>query len=108
MRLARLRKERGFTQLSFALEVGISQRMIAYYEKHAKRPPLEKLETMAKILKVSINEILGTTPPVKLRGNTQEAYLQRKLLKVTQFSKADQKVVVGMIDALASKPNKGN
>ena len=103
MRLAQLRKAKGFTQRDFADNVGVSQRMIAYYEKHAKRPPLEKLEGIAKALTISIDELLGVKPVKKLRGATKNAYLQRKLQLVTEFPKSDQKVVVGMIDALSAK-----
>ena len=103
MRLAELRRAKGFTQRDFAENVGVSQRMIAYYEKHAKNPPLEKLDAIAKALKISIDELLGVKPVKKTRGTTKDAYLQRKLQLVTNFPKSDQKVIINMIDALMVK-----
>ncbi len=38
-RLATLRKAAGITQTAFAAEIGISQRMMAYYESPAAHPP---------------------------------------------------------------------
>ena len=39
-RLAKLRNESGFSQRVLAREMGISQRMIAYYEKETTHPPI--------------------------------------------------------------------
>jgi transcriptional regulator with XRE-family HTH domain len=103
MRLAQLRKEKGFTQRDFADNVGISQRMIAYYEKHVKRPPLEKLEGIARALNITIDELLDVKTIKKQRGAPKNAYLQRKLQLVTEFPKADQKIVTNIIDALYEK-----
>ena len=102
-RLASLRTAKGFTQREFAQCVGVSQRMIAYYEKHAKRPPLEKLEAIAKALGITIDDLLGVAPIKKMRGAPKDAYLTRKLQQVQKLSKSDQKIVVNMIDALATK-----
>ena len=80
--------------------------MIAYYEKHAKRPPLEKLEAIVKALGITIDDLLGVTPVKRMRGAPKDAYLVRKLQQVQKLSKTDQKIVVNMIDALATKTNK--
>jgi len=42
-RLAGLRKAAGFTQVELAAELGISQRMVAYYESPAATPPANLL-----------------------------------------------------------------
>ena len=52
-RLAALRKAAGFTQTELANELGISQRMVAYYEQPDVTPParllaIEKLGTSEK------------------------------------------------------------
>ena len=38
-RLAQLRKAAGYTQVEFAAEIGITQRMVAYYEAPGAQPP---------------------------------------------------------------------
>jgi transcriptional regulator with XRE-family HTH domain len=101
--LAELRRGKGFTQVELAKSIGVSQRMLAYYERHAKRPPLEKLHSIANVLGISADELLGIKPVKKQPGAPKDAYLQRKLQQVTQLPKDDQKVIVTMIDALAAK-----
>jgi len=100
--LAELRKAKGFTQQELADNVGVSQRMVAYYERHAKRPPLEKLQAIARALSVSIDQLLGVQPVRKQPGAPKDAYLQRKLQRVQQLPKDKQKIIVTMIDALAA------
>ena len=59
--LVKLRKERGLSQSDLAKLCGLTQRMIAYYENEAVKPPIDKIEAIAKVLKVGINKLLGTT-----------------------------------------------
>ena len=40
-RLAQLRKTAGYTQVEFAAEVGVTQRMVAYYEAPDAQPPAQ-------------------------------------------------------------------
>jgi transcriptional regulator with XRE-family HTH domain len=102
-RLAELRKAKGFTQRELAENIGTSQRMIAHYENHVKRPSLDKLESIAKAFGLSIDQVLGVQPLKKQPGAPKDAYLQRKLQKVQALPKDDQKVIINMIDALSTK-----
>jgi transcriptional regulator with XRE-family HTH domain len=102
-RLAQLRQAKGFSQQELADSTGISQRMLVYYEKHAKRPPMDKLQAIAGVLGVGVDELLGIAPLKKQVGAPKDAYLQRKLQKVKELPKDDQKIIMNMIDALASK-----
>jgi DNA-binding XRE family transcriptional regulator len=38
-RLARLRKQAGFTQIDLAKDIGVTQRIITYYEAETQHPP---------------------------------------------------------------------
>lgn len=46
-RLAQLRKAAGYTQVELAQELGISQRMVAYYESPNANPPANLLPKIA-------------------------------------------------------------
>lgn len=61
-RLAELRKAAGYTQVELAEEVGISQRMVAYYESAEDYPLARLLRHLARALGVSTDELLGLTP----------------------------------------------
>ena len=99
-RLSQFRISAGLSLKEFAEAVGISARMAVYYEKYAKRPPTEKLNTMAKVLKIPVNELLGLTSERKKTGAPKNAFLQKKLLIVEKFPKEDQKTILKMIDAI--------
>jgi len=56
--LKRLRKERGFSQRELARKIGVSQRLITYYEDRAIDIPLSKVEVLSKALEVSVAQLL--------------------------------------------------
>lgn len=102
-RLARIRKSRGLTQPELAEKLGISRRMMAYYEAQTEHVPAHLLAPLAAILRVPVDELLGvrssdhhTEPPTNLR-------LWRKLRLVESFPPEDRKAVVNFVQALAAK-----
>ena len=56
--LIRLRKSKNISQKKLSELSGISQRMINYYEKHATNPPIDKIESIAKVLNVNVNDLI--------------------------------------------------
>ena len=67
-RLVALRKAAAMTQQELADEVGVSRRMLAYYEGQSEHPPTTLLPALAQALHVSTDELLGLTPPLKPTG----------------------------------------
>jgi DNA modification methylase len=57
-RMIALRKAAGFTQLELARKLGVSRRMIAYYEGETEHPPTTILPRLAQALNVSADEFL--------------------------------------------------
>lgn len=101
-RLARLRQVKGFTQGELAEKIGVSQRVLCYYERETEYPPTHLLPKMAEALGLSLDELMNAAPP-KAEALPKNSRLQRKLRLVETFTKQDQKAVVRMIDALAFK-----
>lgn len=58
-RLARIRKQHGYTQSSLAKETGIAQNLISEYEGNKKRLHAELIVRLATALHVSADELLG-------------------------------------------------
>jgi transcriptional regulator with XRE-family HTH domain len=54
-----MRKAAGFSQRELAAELGISPRMMAYYEAQTQHPPAALLPRLARVLKLSADELLG-------------------------------------------------
>ncbi len=62
-RLTAIRKARGLTQVDLAKAAGSTQRAISYYENDDGIPRASAVIALAKVLKVSADELLGRKPP---------------------------------------------
>jgi len=101
-RLVSLRKEQGLTQTQLGEKVGVSCRVIAYYEGETHYPPAHLIEPLAKALKVSTDELLGVKI-IKQQRDPQHAALWRRLKKIESLPKRDQKALLHYLDALVQK-----
>lgn len=99
-RLAALRQRRGLTQGELGHTVGVSQRVVAYYETESTQPPGALLVDLARALKVSADELLGLKP-LSEKTPVRTARLRKRLQKVEQLPPADQRTVLKLVDALA-------
>ena len=100
--LAQLRKTVGFTQVEFAAEVGITQRMVAYYEAPDAHPPAHLLPQMAQVLGVSVDVLLGVIPPrrpKKLATNR----LERRLMEIEKLDTAEKRQIIQIIDTFIER-----
>lgn len=98
-RLAELRKARGLTQEALGELVGVSQRMMAYYEQEDAQPPGALLVDLARALQVSADELLGIEPPKEKVSPTQ-ARIRKRLRQVEELPPADQRTILKLVDAL--------
>jgi transcriptional regulator with XRE-family HTH domain len=98
-RLAMLRQQRGLTQAELGRAIGVSQRMITYYETASPQPPGALLADLARVLQVSTDELLGLTP-VAERVSPKLARFRKRLRKAEALPAADQRAVLQLIDAL--------
>jgi hypothetical protein len=86
--------------------LGVSYRVIAYYEGETDYPPAHLIEPLAKALKVSSDELLGLKR-IKQQLNPEHAALWRRLKKIETLPKRDQKALLHYLDALVSKNGDG-
>lgn len=102
-RLASLRKAAGFTQIELAAELGVSQRMVAYYESPAATPPANLLPQIAAALGVSIDELFGVGAKRRLVKQDGDSRLRRRLLAIEKLDVADKRQVLQVIDAFIER-----
>lgn len=103
-RLCALRKAAGFTQAELAAELGISQRMVAYYEHPEATPPAHLLPAIAKALGVSIDDLYGRTPARKrLAKQEGDSRLRRRLLAIEKLDPNEKRQVLQLIDAFIER-----
>lgn len=98
-RLTELRKAAGFTQQELADEVGVSRRMIAYYEGQSAHPPTTLLPALARALNLSTDELLGLTP-LKRSGKPSNTRLARRLQQIEKLDAPDKRQILQVIDTL--------
>lgn len=99
--LRRLRLERGLTQTQLGQRVGLSKRMIAHYERHATRPPAEKISAIAHALNIKADELVNGNGSTK--HPTIDAKFARKLERAKTLPKSDRELLGTMIDSMLRK-----
>ena len=102
-RLAALRKAAGYTQVELATELGISQRMVAYYENPNTTPPANLLPRIAAILGVTIDELFGKAPQRRLAKQEGDSRLRRRLLAIEKLDVTEKRQVLQLIDAFIER-----
>lgn len=99
-RLARYRKAKGLTQAQLGDFVGVSYRVIAYYEKETQYPPSRLVVPLAKALGVSSDERLSIKE-AKTDFDPDKAALWEKLKGVGSLPQIDQKAILHYIKTIA-------
>lgn len=101
-RLARLRKEAGYSQRALADEIGISYRMVAYYEAQTTHPPANLLPTIADALGITVDQLLGHRSIRTKKAPTNERLI-RQLRQVEKLPPHARRSVLEHIDGLVAK-----
>ena len=97
-RLGSLRKAAGFNQVEFAAEVGITQRMVAYYEAPNAQPPAHLLPQMAQTLGVSVDVLLGRAEPRRPKKIATNR-LERRLLEIEKLGPKAKRQITQLLDS---------
>lgn len=101
-RLAQLRKDAGYTQAELANEVGVSRRMIAYYEGQSDHPPTGLLPAIAQALKITTDALLGASP-IKKPSKPGNSRLARRLQQIEGLGTTEKRQVLQLIDAFIER-----
>jgi transcriptional regulator with XRE-family HTH domain len=101
-RLARLRKEAGYTQQELAEEIGISRRMMAYYEGQTEHPPAALLPMLSNALQVSLEMLLGTAPAMR-RAKSTDSRLWRRFKQLEQLPSRERREVIKLLDVFLER-----
>ena len=96
-RLARLRKAAGLTQLDLAGEIGISRRMVAYYEGQTDQPPASLVPVIARALNVTADELFGLKP-VREQAKPVRSRLWRRVQQLEKLPLRERRHILHMIE----------
>lgn len=97
-RLARIRKERGLTQVELAQKVGIIQSIVTSYEVGRLRMHPEMVVRMARALDVTTDELLGNKTSRPLGEGKLTLKVVRRLSKIESLPEHEQRVLLKTID----------
>lgn len=100
-KLARFRRDAGYSQRDLAGETGISQRMIAYYEKQPQYPPMHVLTVLAEALGMSPQQIMGQKG--KYASESRDMRLRRRLEQIEGLEEKEKRQVIQLLDTFIEK-----
>ncbi len=101
-RLALLRQSAGYSQRDLARETGISQRMIAYYEKQPSFPPVHVLTVLISALGISPQEVMGQKG-AKPGPEPRDMRIRRRLEEIEKLEEKDKRQVIQLLDTFIEK-----
>lgn len=103
--LQQLRKSRGLSQEDLGKKVGLSIRMMTYYEQgHGRLPTGEIILKLAKALHVSVDHLLGIKQ-IKAESYPRDVRLLKRLRRIEKLPRHDQRTVLAVLDGLLAKRN---
>jgi transcriptional regulator with XRE-family HTH domain len=111
-RIARLRKERGYTQIELADKIGIIQNLVSAYERDQLRLSSEMIIRFALALEVSSDDLLGISSSKESSGRKQAATkkpslkLLRRLNRIESLPMSQQKTLLQTIDTFLKAAGK--
>lgn len=101
-RLAALRRAAGVTQAELATLVGESQPNIAYWELSEKPPRSDVLPKMARVLGVSVEELLSSDV-VPERRHGPVGRMQKIFEEVSRLPRRQQDKVIEFVEAFVAQ-----
>lgn len=102
-KLKDIRKRQGFSQTALGNAVGVSKRVISYYEREGKYPPAKLLQKMTGALNVSADDLLGATSPKGIDERTVDGKLLQKFRSLQKLSPTKKKAVFHVLDAFLAE-----
>jgi transcriptional regulator with XRE-family HTH domain len=96
-RLARIRRERGLTQVELAQRLGVAQPVVSDYERGELRLHGQLIVKLSQILGVSSEELLGLKKAPS-NGALKNRRLLRRLQAIERLPRRDQQALLRTID----------
>lgn len=106
-RLHTFREQAGLTQAQVAEELGISPRAYAFWEREPVALKAEQLATLADVLNVSADELIGRKIQKK-RGSGPSGRLQQVFQHASKLPRSQQSKVAEFVEAFVSQHNKAS
>jgi len=101
-RLTELRQAAGLTQTQLAEHIGVHPSNVGFWELSGTPPRGEVLPKMAAVLGVSVDALLGVTPP-KPKKQAAKGRLQLVFESASKLPRRQQQKIAEVVEALVSQ-----
>lgn len=98
--IAERRKALGLTQTDLAQELGVAQQTMAHYEGGTARIAAAMLPTVARVLKVSIEELIGMPATRSAGKRGPQPKIAQQLQQIEALPKAKQRAIAQVLDSV--------
>lgn len=105
-RIRKFRKAKGLTQTEIVPRVGLSSRMMSYYEIQGGSPSSDLLKKLSGALGVSMDVVAGREIPPKRMSEVKGFRLWHRVKRIGELPLRDQKTILNMFDAMANQAGK--
>ncbi|MFP1820960.1 helix-turn-helix domain-containing protein [Lonsdalea quercina] len=102
-RITALRKETGLTQVQLAQALNVSQQAVQSWEAGRRRIQISVLPAVARLLSVSLEDLLGGAPDRTPRKRGRASSLEQQLQVISQLPRNRQKLVSEILDAVITQ-----
>jgi transcriptional regulator with XRE-family HTH domain len=100
-RLARLRKERGYTQVDLAKKIGIIQTLISDYELDKLRLSAEMAVRYSMALDITVDDLLTPKTAAKRKNSKQPSLkVVRRMDEIEKLPPRQQAFVLSALDSI--------
>ena len=98
-----IRKKKGVSQYELASKLGVTQRVISYYENTRTNLSVEIINKIAKALGVSQKKFFEYDNNKQEEQTTLSPAMQKKINLIKDLPQSDQQYILKTIDMLAMK-----
>ena len=98
-RISAARRDAGLTQQQLADKLGVTQRVVTYWEREAVGLKAEQLTALSEALGVTLDKLMGRPQP-KRRGNGPAGRARLVFERVSSLPRSQQQSVLDTIEAI--------
>jgi len=108
LRIAQLRRERGWSQQELADKLGVAQQTLAHYEVARIRVPASTLPLLSTLFMTPIDTLVGHTQHTQRSGKRGPVpKWQQQIETIAQLPKAQQRFVTQVLDSVLTQAQSG-
>lgn len=103
--LKQVRTEKGFSQDTFATQIGVHVTNLSKYERNKSVPSLEIANKMANALDISLDELVHGQPHEQALARITDTELLSLFSKTQQLPEDQKQTVIDLLSAFLLKAN---